>query len=198
MVTATDPDFESVSEWFTVDVPIPDTQPSFGAQVVANQTYTAGEPITPLVLPQATGGNGALTYALAPTVPGLTFDPAARTLTGTPTAMGDYGMTYTATDAGGASASLTFAVAVGAALPSAVIIGAPTGTSRESEFSFEVSGAGVTHYRAAVDAGAVCPNLDDYLPERPVGGLHLWGIGAVPDGPIVLCVLGVTVTGKSR
>ena len=97
-VTATDPDYASVSEWFTVDVPSPDTQPSFGAQVVANQTYTAGEPITPLVLPQASGGNGALTYALVPTVPGLTFDPARRTLTGTPTHAGTYAMTYSAVD----------------------------------------------------------------------------------------------------
>ena len=94
----------------------PDTQPSFSA-IVDDQTYVVGQAIAPLTLPQATGGNGALTYALAPTVPGLTFDPAARTLTGTPTHTGTYGMTYSVVDgdentAASDAAVLTFRVAI--------------------------------------------------------------------------------------
>ena len=76
----------------------PDTAPSF-AESVADQTYTEGEAIEPLTLPAATGGNGALSYTLVPAVPGLTFTPSTRTLTGTPATAGSYRMTYRVVDA---------------------------------------------------------------------------------------------------
>ena len=83
---------------FAVTVAERDTSPKF-AQSIADQTYTAGVPISPLVLPHALGGNGPLGYELRPAVPGLTFDPAARTLSGTPSTAGTYQMTYTVSDA---------------------------------------------------------------------------------------------------
>ena len=46
-----------------------DTAPAF-AVTVADQTYTEGEAVSPLTLPVASGGNGTLSYSLAPTVPG--------------------------------------------------------------------------------------------------------------------------------
>ena len=76
----------------------PDTAPSFAGSV-ADQTYAVGEVIEPLALPVATGGNGALSYTLVPAVPGLTFTPSTRTLTGTPTTAGSYRMTYRVADA---------------------------------------------------------------------------------------------------
>ena len=66
---------------------------------VAAQTYTAGTAIVPLRLLTAYGGNGALTYTLTPTVPGLSFDAATRRLSGTPAQAGAYRMTYRADDA---------------------------------------------------------------------------------------------------
>ena len=68
-------------------------------QTVAAQTYTAGTAIVPLTLPAAYGGDGALTYTLAPAVPGLSFDAATRRLSGTPTQAGAYRMAYRAADA---------------------------------------------------------------------------------------------------
>ena len=65
---------------FTITV-LADTAPSFAA-TVADQIYTEGE-LVDLMLPEASGGNGPLTYSLRPAVPGLTFDPATRTLSGT-------------------------------------------------------------------------------------------------------------------
>ena len=82
----------------------PDTAPAF-ERPVPDQTYTVGEAISPLVLPEAMGGNGPLSYELRPTVPGLTFDPAARTLSGTPRTAGTYQMTYTVSDADGNTAA---------------------------------------------------------------------------------------------
>ncbi len=81
------------------------------------QSFKVGVAIAPLTLPRASGGNGTLTYSLVPSVPGLTFNPPSRTLSGTPSSVGSYAMTYTATDADGDSDSLNFTVSVAAASP---------------------------------------------------------------------------------
>ena len=88
----------------------PDTAPSF-ADAAANQTYTEGVGIIPLALPEATGGNGTLSYSLRPTVPGLTFAAATRTLSGTPTTAGTYDMTYQVAD-GDANTAVSDAAAL--------------------------------------------------------------------------------------
>ena len=87
-----------------------DTRPSFGAQTVPEQTYTVGERIDPLVLPEATGGNAPLQYSLAAEVPGLSFLPLTRTLIGTPTETSDYAMAYWVEDSDGDVATLRFDV----------------------------------------------------------------------------------------
>ena len=76
----------------------PDVPPTFSA-TVDDQSYTVGQAITPLELPEATGGNGELSYSLEPAVAGLVFDPVARTLSGAPRTAGTYDMTYTVADA---------------------------------------------------------------------------------------------------
>ena len=90
-----------------------DTSPSFAAGAgPGNQTYTVGTAIDTLTLPEATGGNGDLTYSLSPSVPGLTFNTTARQLSGTPSAAGTHAMTYTVTDEDGDSDTLSFTVTV--------------------------------------------------------------------------------------
>ena len=92
-----------------------------------DQTYTMGRPITALTLPAATGGTGTLTYTLRDgsgndvdttdnAVPGLTFDPSSRVLTGTPTTAATTALTYTVTDERGSTAMDTFTVTVAAAV----------------------------------------------------------------------------------
>ena len=97
-----------------------DTAPAFAtnASIPALASYPQGAAITPLTFPEATGGNGDLTYALTSTgaMPaGLTFNGDARppTLTGTPAFAGSVTYSYTVTDAdsntvGTDSAVLTF------------------------------------------------------------------------------------------
>ena len=96
-----------------------DTAPSFGTAAIPHQTYTAGTAIPALTLPAASGGNGALTYSLTPSLPrGLTFDTASRTISGTAdaeTASTSY--TYIAADsdtntAATDTARLTFSITV--------------------------------------------------------------------------------------
>ena len=56
--------------------------PSFHAQVVDDQLYTAGDAVS-LGLPEAVGGNNGLTYTLEGELPaGLSFDGVARTISG--------------------------------------------------------------------------------------------------------------------
>ena len=77
----------------------------------------------PVVLPAATGGNGALSYALTSDpagLAGLSFDAASRRLSGTPAAAGRWTFTWRADDADdnradSDAAVLTFAVSVEAA-----------------------------------------------------------------------------------
>ena len=90
-----------------------DAEPEFPAgSSLEDLAVPAGEPIEALTLPEASGGDGALTYSLSPAVPGLSFDPVERQLTGTPTEIANYDMTYSAADADGDAATLTFAIAV--------------------------------------------------------------------------------------
>ena len=65
---------------------------------VGDQIYAPGWPITPLVLPPASGGTGPLSYTLGPTIPGLIFDAQERTLSGTPAEAGTHHMIYTVND----------------------------------------------------------------------------------------------------
>ena len=88
--------------------------PTFGAQAIADQTWRQGLIIEPLVLPAASGGDGTLTYTLAPALPeGVTFDAATRVLSGLPAApLAATRYTYTATDADRDTASLAFTLTV--------------------------------------------------------------------------------------
>jgi len=103
-----------------------DTQPSFTTSSgPGNQSYEVGTAIDTLTLPEASGGDGTLTYSLSPEVPGLSFNATARQLTGTPSTAASYNMTYTATDADGDTDSLSFSITVDESDDA----GDPTGTS---------------------------------------------------------------------
>ena len=110
--TATDADGDAARITFTVTV-VPD-KPSFDNVSVPDQSYVEGTEIPPLVLPEATGGNGPLTYALTPSLPnGLTLNDVTRRLSGNPISPQDTTLyTWTATDADGDEATLTFTIAI--------------------------------------------------------------------------------------
>ncbi len=121
--TVTDADGDTDSLTFTITVAAPDTQPSFTAgSGPGDQSYTVDTAISVLTLPEASGGDGALTYSLTPSVPGLSFNPNTRRLTGTPTTAGAHSMTYTVTDADGDFDSLTFTITVAQAPDSVTVL----------------------------------------------------------------------------
>ena len=94
-----------------------DTAPAFADDAaVSPRSYSRFAEIPPFTLPQATGGNGDITYTLTPAIPGLTLDADTGVLTGTPTTQAALA-TYTLT---AADSDMT------------------TGTSDEATFTFEV------------------------------------------------------------
>ena len=82
--------------------------------VIDDQTYAAGTEITPLVLPEASGGTGDLTYSVSGLPAGLSFNAATRTLSGTPTETSDDAVEviYRVTDDGGVTDTLTFTITI--------------------------------------------------------------------------------------
>ena len=97
------------------------TRPTFSADdAIADQVYTVGTAIDPIVLPEATGADTPFLYNIfslgMPT--GLVFDSATRTLSGTPSAAtdGPVSVIYTVVDSDGdAGIPLTFSITVNAA-----------------------------------------------------------------------------------
>ena len=85
---------------------------TFVPNEIVDQTFAINAPIEPLALPVATGGTEPYLYTLDPLPTGLFFDAGMQVLSGVPTTAGSTVATYTATDATGASAILSFTIIV--------------------------------------------------------------------------------------
>ena len=92
--------------------PVVDLMPSFGSAAVSDRSFPARTAISDVTLPEASDGDGALSYTFAPVPPGLSFNAADRVLSGTPTTVGVYDVTYRVADEDGDAASLSFIIAV--------------------------------------------------------------------------------------
>ena len=103
--------------------PAPGKALTFGNSTINDQSWTKDTAIDTMSLPAATVDCGVqvcstavptMTYALTPALPGgVSFDAAARTISGTPTATAKYAAyTYTASADGYTSATLTFSIEV--------------------------------------------------------------------------------------
>ncbi|MXZ82284.1 MAG: hypothetical protein F4Z10_01020, partial [Synechococcus sp. SB0666_bin_14] len=98
-----------------VPAPAVDLVPTFGVASIADQTWEEGRAIREVVLPEASGGDGVLTYRLTPSLlpAGVSLDGATRRLSGTPLApQGAMQYEWTARDADGDEAVLRFSVTV--------------------------------------------------------------------------------------
>ena len=109
--SATDTNGRSDSLTFTITV---DGIPTFGDATVADQSWVQRRRIAAFTLPAAAGGDGVLTYALSPSLPGgVTRDAATHVVSGAPsTSQTATTYTWTATDADGDKAELAFTIAV--------------------------------------------------------------------------------------
>ena len=92
-------------------VTITDDDPAFSTTTVAAQTYTVGMDIGSVILPTATGGNGALTYTLAPLPDGLMLTD--NMLSGIPvTPQAATNLAYTVTDGDGNTDTIDFTITI--------------------------------------------------------------------------------------
>ena len=122
-ITAQDDDEDDVTLTVgSVDITLQDTgeggAPSFAADAaIADQTYSVDVAIADWVLPEASGGDGELTYSVSALPAGLEFDALSRTLAGTSTEATDGALTvtYTVADSDDDTAALTFTITVAAA-----------------------------------------------------------------------------------
>ncbi|MCZ0954476.1 MAG: leucine-rich repeat domain-containing protein, partial [Rhodospirillaceae bacterium] len=154
--------FERASAMSTDDETAPptdsvtDSSPIFAAgSGPGDQFYTIGTAIGALALPTASGGDGSLTYSLAPAVPGLNFNATAtvRRLTGTPTATGTYDMTYRVRDTDGDTDTLTFTITVKAGGGDhGDDRASATGVEPESDTEGVLESGDVDYFRIVVDA----------------------------------------------
>ena len=140
--------------------------PTFNPSTITDQTFTSRSPITPLVLPEATGGTTPYAYSVSALPVGLSFDTATRQLHGPPTTVvSAHPVTYTVRDAAGRTASLTFSITVTDAPPSS------------SDITFHPSE--MTNQRFAVGS----PIMSLVLPEATGGTApYTYTLSPLPDG----------------
>ncbi len=91
--------------------------PTFNNWTIPDKNYVPGTAIKE-TLPEATAGNGELTYSLSPLLPatglpaGLAFSETDRVISGTPTAVSSGSYTYKVTDEDGDTDELRFTIRV--------------------------------------------------------------------------------------
>ncbi len=93
-------------------------KPTFGSESIGDYVWTVGVEVVDVVLPEATGGDGVITYSLRPSLPlDLKFnDDSPRAITGKPTeALAKTKFTYKAEDVDGDTSELSFSITVRAA-----------------------------------------------------------------------------------
>ena len=149
-------------------------------ETVANQTYSLGNEITALTLPEALAGPGSVpstnTYTLAPLPAGLAFNATSQILSGTPTSAGTFDLTYTATNGDGDTDSLGFSIEVTSAANNPPTTSAFTVTTNEdTDYTFTVANFPFTD----TDGDMLEQVRIDSLPASANGSLAL-GTGATP------------------
>ena len=161
--TATDADGDTARLTFTIEV-VADAAPRFEVRTIDARSFVVDEAITRITLPEATGGDAPLVYSLSPSLPaGLTFDPATRVLSGTPTeAAPARTYTYTATDADGDTARLTFTIEV-------VADAAPRFEVRTIDVQSFVDDEAITSITLPEATGGDAPLVYSLSPSLPAG-----------------------------
>ena len=119
--SATDSATDTASKTFTITV-----KRGLGLPDPSDRTFTEDKAVTPYALPEASGGTPGYTYNVSGLPPGLTFNASNREVSGTPTSVGSWTVTYSATDSATDTASKTFTITVAAPDPPS----APSGVGK--------------------------------------------------------------------
>lgn len=144
-VTATDQASPPQTSSKTFDLTV--SGPVVATQAVASVALTKGQPATSFTPVTGSGGSGALSYGISPSLPaGLSLSASTGEITGSPTvtsAATTY--TVTVTDANSASASNTFLLAVNDAVTATQVVPTAVLTQNHAVIPFTpVTGGGGT------------------------------------------------------
>ena len=143
MTDATTPTANSASQTFSLAV----NDALAATQVVPSTTLTVGQASVNITPVTASGGTGALSYAVSPALPaGLVFDAASGAITGSPSAA-SAAATYTVTVTDSAiptanSASKTFSLAVASPITATQAIASRSHNTGDSVSFVPVTGSG--------------------------------------------------------
>ncbi|WP_332836482.1 putative Ig domain-containing protein [Staphylococcus epidermidis] len=108
-VTATDESGNATETTFTIDVE-DTTKPT--VEDIANQTQEVNTEITPIKIEATDNSGQAVTNKVEGLPDGVTFDETTNTISGTPSKVGSYTVTVTATDESGNATETTFTINV--------------------------------------------------------------------------------------
>ncbi|WP_256098766.1 putative Ig domain-containing protein [Staphylococcus epidermidis] len=108
-VTTTDESGNATETTFTIDVE-DTTKPT--VESIANQTQEVNTEIEPIKIEATDNSGQAVTNKVDGLPAGVTFDEATNTISGTPSEVGSYDITVTATDESGNSETTTFTIDV--------------------------------------------------------------------------------------
>jgi hypothetical protein len=147
---------------------------SIGAQISQNYTLTVSPAISLTSLGQAqwtinqagysqtisaSGGTGALTLSHSGSIPtGLTFDDSTGILAGTPTAVGSFAFTVTATDSIGAQTSQNYTITINPAV-SLGGLGQSQWTTSQAGYSQTITASGGTGALTLSHSGSIPTGL---------------------------------------
>jgi len=148
---------ESKTIKFTITV----TAPLAFVAMVNDQIYLQSQTITDLILPEASGGIGTITYTLMPGLPtGLSFDATTRTLSGTPSIVLPLTtFTYRATDPFGTMGTLQFSITVTPPLAFASMV----------DDQIYPQGQAINDLILPEATGGVIPHIYSLMPNLPAG-----------------------------
>ena len=82
------------------------------SEAIGPQSYQINQAISPVTLPEASGGSGPYTYAVSGLPTGLAFNTSTRVVSGTPTGLGTSTVTFTVTDANSNTFPTTFQIRI--------------------------------------------------------------------------------------
>lgn len=106
---------------------------------------TVGTAYPARTLPLVSGGTSPYTYTATGLPQGMTFNPNTREISGTPTEGGTFGISLTATDAGGNSATTTYTLNVNINAPIVASATVCSGAGATLSVSNLISGANITY-----------------------------------------------------
>jgi hypothetical protein len=166
------------------------------APTVSDQTATAGTAFS-YVVPAFTDPEGqTLVYAAAGLPGALNFDPATRTISGTPDAAGVFSLTITATDPASNTASVSFTVTVNA--PAPVLTATPTSLTAFSTLAGTVSSAQIYNLSGSNLTANLTVSAPAGFQVSSDGSIFQDQLTLIPSSGAVAATISVRLTGTTQ